>query len=450
MRVYWLTALPLAGSAVAFLLPRRLRLYTAALALVTTLACARLALLMPLDNSIWFLGQQWMLDQAGQSLLAFLYVATAIIIAVAVVAEQAEWFSPPVLASCGLLSAAVVLRSALLSFMLLPAALLVLPLGTLPSSRGAVRGATRFLIWVALPILCIPVAITMLQRGAPTPEQPGLTELSAWLVVPPAIMWWTLFPFDGTTRLWSRDQLSVTSAFLWTVKDWVIVYLLLALWRQYPLLYTQDVAGVLSIAGLGTAVFSGSLAFAQSNLSAVLACAAVSELGIAVQGISAGSVDGVAGGLFLLLSRSAAVLLASSALAATGSAFARDAESNASSYRWRRVIVWVGLAVGILAMAGLPPLGGFSARRQIYAALQPENRYLLLAWLSATAGIVLGLVRTGWSLWHAKAAPSSEPLHDLPVVLVLCLLLLCLWIGLRPQATVRLLSELFRDLLPLT
>ncbi len=450
MKLYWLTALPLAGSVVAFLLPRRLRLYIAALGVVTALACARLALLMPLDKSTLFLGQQWMLDRAGQSLLAFVYVATALMIAVAVVAQQAEWFSPPVLASCGLLSAAVVMRSALLSFMLLPAALLVLPLSTPPSSGRAVRGAARFLIWVALPILCIPVAITMLQRGALTPDQPGLAELSAWLVVPPVIMWWTLFPFDGTTRLWSRDQLSVTAAFLWIAKDWVIVYLLLALWRQYPLLHTQDVAGVLRIAGLTTAVISGSLAFAQSNLSAVLACAALSELGIAVQGISAGSVDGVLGGLFLLLSRSAAVLLASSALATMRSAFARDAASNASPYRWRSVIVLVGLAVGVLAMAGLPPLGGFSARQQIYAALQPENRSLLLAWLSATAGIVLGLVRTGWSLWYAEAEPSSEPLHDLPVLLVLCLLLLCLWIGLRPQATARLLSDLFRDLLPPT
>jgi NADH:ubiquinone oxidoreductase subunit 2 (subunit N) len=175
----------------------------------------------------------------------------------------------------------------------------------------------------------------------------------------------------------------------------------------------------------------------------------MSELGIAMQGVTARSIDGVLSGLFLLVSRSVAVLLASSALAAAHGAFARDTESNPSPLRWRSLTVSIAFAVGVLAMAGMPPLGGFLGRKQVYAALQAKEPYLLLAWSSASAGIVLGLVRTGWWLWHTKVPSPSVHLRDLPLLLVLCLLLLCLWIGYRPQATVNLISDLFRNMLPL-
>lgn len=447
MKPYWLSVLPLGAAAIIFIV-RRQRPLVVGLGLATTLACARLSLSLPLDIVTSFMGQQWMLDQLGQALLAFMYITTSIMVALAAVAEQDERFPAPALASCGLLSAVVLLRSVLLSFMLLPAALLVLILATSPSSPSTVRGACRFLTWITLPILCVPVALTILERFALSPDELVLADLSAWLVVPAIILWLTLFPFDGATRLWSRDSLSLASVFLWTVKDSVVVYLLLFLWRQNPVLYTESAAVALGIAGLVTAVVSGVLAFAQLSPSAVLACAAMSELGIAMQGVTS-SIDGLLSGLFLLLSRSVAVLLASSALAAAHGAFARDTESNPSPLRWRSLTVLIAFAVGVLAMAGMPPLGGFLGRKQIYAALQAKEPYLLLAWWSASAGIVLGLVRTGWSLWRAKVQPPSVHLRDLPLLLVLCLLLLCLWMGYRSQAIVNLISDLFRDLLPL-
>jgi hypothetical protein len=449
VKPYSLSVLPLVAAAVMFMMGRRQRLLVAGLGLATALACARLSLTLSLDDATVFLGQQWMLDQLGQALLVFMYAAAATMVAIAAVAEQAESFSAPALATCGLLSAVVLLRSVLLSFMLFPAALLVLVLATSPSPPSAVRGASRLLTWITLPILCVPVALTVLERFALSPDELVLTNWSAWLVVPPIILWLTLFPVDGTTRLWSRDGLSLASVFAWTVKDWVVVYLLLMLWRQYPVLHTESVGVTLGIAGLATAVVSGVLALAQSSPSGVLACAAMSELGIAVQGLTANSADGALGGLFLLVSRSVAVLLASSALAAWPGALARDSESNTGSFRLRSLAVLIAFAVGVLAMAGLPPLGGFLGRERIYPTLQAREPYLLLAWLSASVGIVLGLVRTGWSLWHTEEGSAPGQFRDLPLLLVLCLLLLCLWIGYRPQATLGLISDLFHHTLPL-
>ena len=72
-----------------------------------------------------------------------------------------------------------------------------------------------------------------------------------------------------------------------------------------------------------------------------------------------------------------------------------------------------------------------------------------LAWWSASAGIVLGLVRAGWTLWNTDAGSPTTNLRDAPLLLVLGFLLVCLWIALRPEMITELLSKLLGDVLPL-
>jgi len=445
--VYWVALLPLAAAFVIALL-RQLRWVPVALGLATALACIQLVLSLPLDDVAGFLGQQWMLDPTARLLLLFIYAATAVLLAIAAFTKQAESFPAPALVAAGLLSAAILLPSSMLSFMLLPVALLVVVLTASGPFPSAVPGASRFLVWTIVPILCVPAASTLLERFAVLPEQSVLAEWSAWLTIPPVVLWLALFPFDGATRLWSRDGLSIGPVFLWAVKDVVVIYLMLHLWRQYPMLQTENVTAVLGIAGLMTTVFSGVSAVAQSSPSAVLACAAMSELGLVLQGITTCTDEGVLGGSFLLVSRSVAVLLASVSLAAVNHVAARESESNVQSFRWRSLLLLIAFSLGILTMAGMPPWGSFAVRSQIYATLLAQGPYLHLAWLSASMGIVLGLVRAGWSLWHAKAQPPARRFHDLPLLLVLCLLLHCLWIGLHPQDVMGQISEWFRALLP--
>ncbi len=449
MRPYWLSTLPLAAAAVIYI-GRRQRILVIGLGLATILTCVDISLELPLDEVTFFLGQQWTLDQGAQALLVLVYVTTAILLAIAATTEQVESFCAPAVASAGLLSAVILLHSLLLSFVLLPMALVVLVLAAYPSPPSAVRGASRFLAWITLPILCLPVAFELLERFALLPDELAWASLAALLVVPPMIIWLTLFPFHGITRLWAEGAPPLAPAFLWVVKDWVVIWLLLALWRRTPALYTESAIAILGIAALVTAVVSGILALVQSSPSAVLACAAMSELGIALQGVTAGSVNGLEGGLFLLISRSAAVLLASSALAAIHGSAARETESSANPFRWRRLVALVAFAVGVLALAGMPPLGGFVGRRHIYAALRAEEPYLFLAWLSASAGIVLGLVRAVLSLWNTKVQSSSGRARDLLFPLLVCLLVLCVWIALHPQATVSLIPGSLRHLPPLS
>jgi hypothetical protein len=425
---------------------RRQRLLAAGLALAAALGCAWLALTLPLGQATRLAGQQWMLDELGQALLCYTYVVTAVLVAISAAAGQVEPFAAPALASCSLLSAAVLARSPTLSFLLFPAAAVSAVLTASPPSHSAARGGARWLVCAALPVVCVPAALSLLERSQ-APGAPALPSAAVWLVVPPLVLWLTLFPFDGTMRLWSKERLSLGSLFLWAVKDWAVAYLFLLLWQQNPELRSEHTLALVGVAGLATAVISGALGFVQTQPSGVLACAAMSALGIAVQGLTAGSLDAAQSALFLLAHRSLAVLLSGAALAALPFAGARDAESSAKDLRWRRPLVLAAFAVGILALAGLPPLGGF-ARGQIQPLLVGEQSYLSLAWLSASAGIALGLARSAWTLWHTKAEPTADPRADLPLLLVVALLLLALSVALRPQGLARWLAELFGELLP--
>jgi hypothetical protein len=410
--------------------------------------CLWLALEAPVDDGLMFLGQEWALDQAGRLLLIFLYGNTAVLLILSAFRDQAEWFCAPALASAGVLSASILLRSLWLSFLLLPVALLVMVLTVRGPCRSAVRGASRFLAWIALPIVCAPAMFALLQRCALSPDPAALAQWSAWLSLPLVVLWLNLFPSDGAMRLWSRESLDLGPVFLWAVKDMVVVYVVLALWRQYPTLRSPEAVQTLGVAAFLTAIYSGVLGLAQSEPAAVLACAAMSELGVALQGLAAGSTNAMWAGLFLLVSRSVAILLASSAVAAIPHVIYRESEPGTQPSRWRSVLLLTAFAVGVGTMLGMPTPGSFGARRQIYATLQMPHPYLALAWLSASAGIVLGLIRAGWSLWHAQVKPPVTHLRDAPLLPVIFLLLLCLAIELRPQTVAALLSESYQSLLP--
>jgi len=448
MTLQWLILLPLASSVLLFLIGPRQRLLVSLVGLVTLLTNTRVVQNLPLHLTTRLWGQQWMLDELGQALLLYAYAATALLIVIAFFADQAGGFAPPAVAHCGLLSAVVLLRAAPLSFLLYASALLLCALTVRPGSPEAARGAARWLIAAALPVMCVPLAVALQQGDVTLPGQLTAADVGSWLVWLLLLSWWTLFPLDGTTRLWSKDRLAVGALFLWTVKDWTVLYLWLRLWQQYPALQAESPMAGLGIAGLATAVFSGVWAFVQSEPSGVLACAAMSALGIAVQGLTAGAGPAVQGGLVVLATRSLATWLSGAALAAWPLAAARDAASEVNAPRWRKPLVFGAFAIGILALAGLPPWGGLTAQGQILPWLAAEQPYVRLAWLSGSLGIVLGLVRCAWPLWHSEAGPSADPRADLPLLLVAALLVLMLWVGLQPQSVAGWLARLFGKLFP--
>ncbi|MGB9879787.1 MAG: hypothetical protein ACPLRM_03400, partial [Anaerolineae bacterium] len=325
MKPYWLVAVPLVAAGIVGL-AQKWRILVIALALGTIFLCTYLVLSLPLDEATIFGGQTWSLNRSTQLWLFFMYGSTAVLLVIAATTEQAHSFSAPILASVSLFSAVLLLHS-WISFLLLPAALAVPVLAAYPSVPAAVRGASHYLSWVVLPIPFFLAISILSERFALFPDEISLMNWNAWLVIPPIVLWLTLFPIQWTTPLWARGNPPLTPAFLWTVKDWIVIYFFLALWQQKPLLHTANALAVLGSLGMLTTIFSGAWAVLQSSPSAVLGCAAMSALGLAVHEISVGSGEALSGAMSVLVHRTLTILLASSALAAL---YSSDSEQNAA------------------------------------------------------------------------------------------------------------------------
>nr|MBC7245795.1 hypothetical protein [Chloroflexota bacterium] len=436
MQPYWLCLIALIGAGAVGII-QRWRAPMVGLGLATMIACTRLVLALPLNETATFLGQPWSLDQSTQALLTFVYGTTMVLLAIAATAEQAESFYAPVLASVGLLSVAILLRS-WLSFLLLPAALIVLVLATPPAFPTSLRGASRFLAWATLPVpflLAIPI---LLERFALFPDQQLLAYRSAWLVVPPLVLWLTLFPLHGTTPLWASGNPHLTLTFLWTVKDWVVLHLFLTLWQQNPVLHTEGVTATLSGLGLLTTVFSGVWAVIQTSPSAVLGCAAISVLGLVVQGVAVGSGEGLLGAMSWLVHRSVAVLLASSALIALYSQSIADGEeAKAQSFPWQGLILFIIFIVCVLDLAGMPLISrGLLGYQKVDKVLQETQPRVIQALWIRSAGIIIGLIRVSWRLWHDQVRASAGRIRFLSFSLVICIFLVLLWLELSSSLVI--------------
>jgi len=446
LQPHGLTLLSLAAAGAVALFGKR-RAPARGLGVVAATICAWYASGLQVDKGVLFLGELWTLDSPGRTLLVFLYAATAALFAIGSLSAREASFSAPLLTSAGLLSAALLLRPSSTSFLVLPMALVAVVWTVREGTPPANRGASLFLACTAIPALLVPAAFTMLERSAMSGDASAAPEWAAWLLLLPAILWLTIFPSDGALRLWNRDQPSLGAAYLWVVKDVVVFYLLLKLWGQHPGLRDPAVLTTLGAVGFVTAVYNGVLAAAQPTPSAVLACAAMSALGIAVQGLASGSLDGVIGGLSMLIDRSAAVLLAVAALGAGKRVGARDVRDTSPFAEWRKWLVLAGFAVAALALAGAP-WGALAGRQRVLNALEPSSPFLLLAWGAGSAGVSLGLARAVWTMWHCETLPSRGHRDDLLLVLVLGLLLLVLWVALRAEAMDALLSEWVSALAP--
>jgi len=432
VRVYWLSILPLAG-AVAVALLQRWRVPMVVVALATLLGCLRLSSLLPMNQAQTFLGQQWMLDGGTQRLLILAYWTTATLLAIAAAAQQAGPVHAPMLASLGLLSAAILLHSWLLSLLLLPAALIVPILATFSTRPDAPRGASHFLAWVTVPIPFLLAIPWLLDQLAVRPQELAVVTWSAWLLLPAWILWLNLFPFHGTMPLWAAGGLPLVPAFLWAAKDAVVIHLLLAVWRQMPALQMESVLSTLRTLGLLTALFSGIWAVIQSSLSGVLGCAAMSVLGLVVLGLAAGSADGLSAALFLLLSRSAAVLLASAALTVLYDGSADTPQEARKRFPWEGLVLWLIAVGGVLALLALPRMANPAQGRSVLSVLQVQEPRLWQAWRISAAGVLIGLAHTSWRLWRSQVRSSGGHIRPVPFLLAVCLLLLCLYLALSPQ-----------------
>ena len=172
------------------------------------------------------------------------------------------------------------------------------------------------------------------------------------------------------------------------------------------------------IAWLGaiTAAISTLWAIKQDDAKRLLAYSSIGQLGYIVVGVAIGTPLAMLAGLFLAFMHG---VFKSTLFMVVGAVEKQTGTSNLKEVTGLiRKMPWTFLAalISIIALAGIPPLGGFVGKWMLYESLITSNHYLLvtLVFFSSTAaflycykflfGFFLGQEEKEWT--HVKEAPA--------------------------------------------
>ncbi|HEU4421202.1 MAG TPA: NADH-quinone oxidoreductase subunit L [Pilimelia sp.] len=197
--------------------------------------------------------------------------------------------------------------------------------------------------------------------------------------------------------------------------------------RLYPIfLQSPAVLAVLGVMAAVTLLLGALAATAQDDIKRVLAWSTVSQLGYMTGALAVGS-SGAA--LFHLLTHAAFKALLFLAAGCVIHAVGTNLMSAMGGLRGAMPVTFWSMAIGLGALAGLPPLAGFWSKDGILAVAFDAGRHgegaapAWVPWLVWLAGL-LGVVVTAWyatrlllrTFFGAARAPAAHP-HDPPALM---------------------------------
>ncbi len=440
----FLIVLPLALAPVVYLL-RRWRLLAASLALATALIMASLCLGLSLDQSVsvlgWevalgepmmVLGREFALELAGSLTLGFICLIAAIVFLFAWRISQGSLFLPLGLIILSLLSAAVMIRHFLFAVLFLWIASLVAVFIIQGDRQGPGRGALRYLVMVSLAVLPLLITPWLIDLQAVNPDNLALLRYAAFLLAIGFAILLAVVPFHGWVSAVAADAPPVAAAFVFTVTNAVVLLLLLNLLQSYPWLSENpQVFDLLRLGGLLMAAVGGLLAFAQRDFGRLLGYAVLSDMGCTLVALSVASPAGLTAALLQVTHRSVGLMLTAMGLAVVRHRAGSDSFANLAGAARRLPLATVSLVLGGLSLAGMPLTAGFPSRWAIYRLLSAPN--LALAMLLSAAGVAFGYLRGLSTLLSPSTEPKVKREPFIASLIILGMIVLCLWLGLRPQ-----------------
>jgi len=187
------------------------------------------------------------------------------------------------------------------------------------------------------------------------------------------------------------------------------------------------------------------LAIMQEDAKRLLAYSSISQIGYVVLGIATGSSLGIAGGLFHALNHA---IFKSLLFFAIGAVIYRTGTRNMSELGGlikKMPITFTGALIGIVALAGVPPLNGFVSKWMIYEALlQKKEVFLLIFAFVGSTGAFLYLYRFIHSVFLGQLPEKYENVREVPFLMqipIWILSILAVLFGVFPGIPMKVISK---------
>jgi multicomponent Na+:H+ antiporter subunit D len=171
----------------------------------------------------------------------------------------------------------------------------------------------------------------------------------------------------------------------------------------------QGLLGLLMVLGLLSAVGGAFFALLQDDLKRLLAYDTISQMGVLAVGLATGRPAGLAGASYHLLNqalfKSLLFLCAGAIVHATGATRLSDMGGLARRFP----ALAAGFCVGVVAIAGIPPLNGYVSVGLIHDALRESGQTVpLLLMVVAQVLTVAALAKAAWQAFF-RAPPEEFP-----------------------------------------
>ncbi len=231
-------------------------------------------------------------------------------------------------------------------------------------------------------------------------------------------------------HMWKPDAIEGTpipmGALFSTVTAAIGVYGILRLLFVFGMLQLNI---MLIILGVITMLAGALLALVQVNVKRMLAYSGISQVGYIVMAIGLGTYAGYEAGLYHILNNA---LIKGLLFMAIGCVIYITGKENLDEMGVRNRTLLVCTGVGVLSMAGVPPLNGFVSKWLIFMATWEVNPLLTILAITASAiTLAYGLkIFSSVFLAQKKTEGKIPATMLLPVII---LTVLCVVIGVFPQ-----------------
>ncbi len=200
----------------------------------------------------------------------------------------------------------------------------------------------------------------------------------------------------------------------------------------------RPLLGVLTVAGIVSALVGALLALAQDDLKRLLAYDTISQMGVLAVGVATATATGVAGSTYHLVNH--ALFKALMFLCAGGIVHATGVTklSEMGGLARRQPGLTAGFTVGVISIAGIPPLNGYPSLGLLHEGARSTHPAVYVLLLVAQTITIAALARAAWLAFLRPRAEPYERFDRLHPGMVVALYLLggaCLAFGVLPGWT---------------
>lgn len=423
--------LPLAAALVAWPI-RKAPWLVAPLSAAACFAVAFLAYTALPTQSVVVLGRSLELTPRIVAHLALLSILVGIMLLYTSRMPQGEMACSFVLVSLTFFAASLMARSPTISALLLAAGAIAATVLATGSSRETATISSRVLMLIVIASMLLLVAA---QSAESQGEQslPLLADVAVLVLAFSLAIFLAQFPFfiwlppvfgrAGPLAATTLSVLLSTTVLLrfGNIQMWSSPFAQLLL------------SNILIIVGTLSCIVACLAALAQRQAGRILAYAAIADLGLVLLGMGIRRPGGAEAALWHLAYRNVAVVTVSMAVGVLRECFGIDDREHLYGAIKRAPLAIVGLTIGGLSLAGLPPFAGFASRLTLYRLIAADFPLWALILALVSLGPAWAFARTTIAAVGSAPLPGSrhEPLA--PGILILLLSLFLILIGLVPQ-----------------